>query len=73
MKYGIHLNFDCGGESPNVFIAEDEGHGADVLEILEEPLCKKGWSWDDEDWEVGKLAKWVLGLVNQQIIQIDKG
>ena len=62
--YGIHFEFDVEGDPPQVFIAEDEGRGIDILEVLEEPACKKPWSWDDQDWEVGDLAKRILNWLN---------
>ena len=66
MSYGIHLEFDMQGESPEVFIAENGGQGPDVIEVLEEPVCTAlgGWSWDDEDWEIGPLAKKLLEFLN---------
>lgn len=80
MKYGIHLEFDIEGDPPGVFIAGNEGRGGDLIEVLEEPKCKKApdgtrdkwgnpiepWSWDDDDWEVGPLAKMLLEFLNTQ-------
>ena len=67
MKYGLCLDFDYEGDPPKVFIAEDEGRGCSLIEILEEPKCKKDWSWEEADWEIGPIAKKVLDFMNSSV------
>ncbi len=68
MNYGIRFDFDCEGDPPSVFIAEDQRGSfvADIIEVLEEPTLKsESFSWEDEDWEPGPLAAKVLRVFNE--------
>jgi hypothetical protein len=68
MAWGIQFDFDAEGDPPSVYIAAGDGRGTCYVEVLEEPTCKNGdWSWDDEDWEPGELAKRLLEFMNREM------
>lgn len=81
MKYGIQFEFNSEGEPPKVYIAENEGNGTCVVQVIEYPTCSTGgkmvetnhgcwdwegeWSWEDEDWTPGPIATRILDFMNQ--------
>lgn len=63
MKFGISFDFDAQGDTPSVLIHDDAGF--ERLEVFEEPILKtEEWSWDDDDWEAGPIAKQLVTFMN---------
>ncbi len=64
MAYSIRLDFAGADDPPHVFIAD--GDGAEVIEMLEDPIqLSPAWSDEETDWQVGPLTQRVLQLLNE--------
>ena len=68
-RYEIAFDFDCEGEPPHVEIYDNgtaTERGGVCLEVHEEPTQTAAgeYSWEDDDWEPGPLAKRIVRLLN---------
>src|SRR5262245_21693172 len=69
MPYGVWYEFGAQGDPPRVLVAEEDGRGTQVVEVLEAPRyvgdARATFGWGREDWAPGPLAKRVVGLLNK--------
>ena len=78
LRYELELVFKdrFDPDPPSVFISEvilardgRERLGGQVIEVFEDPMLKADvWSKNDEDWEVGPIAKKVLHALNSELL-----
>lgn len=76
MRYTFRLDFGTEGDPPEVCICDAQAQGVIVVTVHEEPTLRPGrgepsdhsdsgrWSWEEEDWEAGPLARQILALLN---------